>query len=797
MSKNVLILERSSENLKKIGQKGKTVLEGVFAEFGKENRNGRIYEEKEYLPHLEYLKKDIASGQLLGELDHPERFEVALGNVSHRISELWYDQATRQVKGRIEILDGTPKGQIAKALLESGVPLSISSRAAGTVNEDKTVSIQQIYTYDLVAKPGFEAAQLQTINESVKARVSGTLQKLNESYTQYQKSHENLSPKLGLLNENLSIYDVTDKFPQLDLRPEALNLSKNQKLNKSEQLMENQQINDDSLQQWTLFVKNEFSKMNERLNAIENAVLEGKGGDATSSELAKVKKYLHKLKSIQEGSINWQSDMAKAINKVANHSENLAKKHNKNVKLTQKLVETIDYNAEVTNKTQDWVGHNAKILNATVETVDYNANMLNGINEWTTQIAKGVNALNEWSEEKAKAINGMHEWTSSIAKNLNESARWTEQKLSEALTKNGAANLVQYIELVEAGKKDPNVRKKINEMLKSKKIEGKTLNESLGNLLPTIIEVKPIGSMKPEPISKDGKESGVEFDEATGTIIKKKVKASSVGKDQKPKEINAKVPKQEDNAGAKPNADKSEGKGIKGIMVLNTKNALSKPMIKITGDGPSAKMTKSQNMKLDVKAEGKMNESFNKAAAVTGRKSKLNEKLDQIINAIEKERAVINESKVAFPFIQLLSENEQKEFAGLGKSEKEKIGLEIAKHPTNDPKAIKRHWENALVENRIQEPLWLKLAPKKYKELYEKQNATTKEAIAAKAEFFNLNTSYQIEDFWQKSGLNPKPISVLTESVVATGKKSNEKAAETQYDSFVNLIGKQMQKYSR
>ena len=60
--KNLLILERSSQNLQKITRNGKTMLEGVFAEFGIENRNGRIYEEKEYLPHMEYLKKDIANG---------------------------------------------------------------------------------------------------------------------------------------------------------------------------------------------------------------------------------------------------------------------------------------------------------------------------------------------------------------------------------------------------------------------------------------------------------------------------------------------------------------------------------------------------------------------------------------------------------------------------------------------------------------------------------------------------------------------------------------------------------------
>ena len=132
---SVMILERSGQNLQKVSKSGKTVLEGIFAEFGVENRNGRIYEEAQYLKHLEYLKTDCANGNLLGELDHPERFEVSLNNVSHRVTDLWYDQAKRQVLGRIEILEGTPKGQTAKALLDAGVPLSISSRAAGTVRE--------------------------------------------------------------------------------------------------------------------------------------------------------------------------------------------------------------------------------------------------------------------------------------------------------------------------------------------------------------------------------------------------------------------------------------------------------------------------------------------------------------------------------------------------------------------------------------------------------------------------------------------------------------------------------------
>ena len=454
--RNVLILERSSQNLQKINDKGKVVLEGVFAEFGIENRNGRIYEEKEYLPHLEYLKKDIANGNLLGELDHPERFEVALGSVSHRVSELWYDQSARQIKGRIEILN-TPKGQIAKSLLEAGVPLSISSRAAGTVNEDKTVQIQQIYTYDLVAKPGFESAQLTTVNEGARARMTEQIRSLNESYSK-TTSHNISESEFGIVNENITIVDLTDKFPSVKLREEAVALQNPNAKNKSEfNKMENQKVNEDALQQWTVFFKNELSKITSKLGAVENAILEGKGGSA-NEEIEVLKKYVKNLKAIQEKALDWQGDIAKAVNKVASYADSLAEKNNQHYSLTKRVVETVDYNAKTLNATQDWVGNNAKVTNAIAETVDHNAEMTNGLNEWLTQVSKATNALHEWGGEKAKAINGIHDWTSSIAKNVNEMANWSEDMFGRAVSKEDAKTLIKYMELVAESKQDPELK---------------------------------------------------------------------------------------------------------------------------------------------------------------------------------------------------------------------------------------------------------------------------------------------------------------------------------------------------
>jgi len=781
--KSLLILERSSQNLQKITKNGKTMLEGVFAEFGVENRNGRIYEEKEYLPHLEYLKKDIANGNLLGELDHPERFEVALGGVSHRVSELWYDQQARQVKGRIEILEGTPKGQIAKSLLEAGVPLSISSRAAGTVNEDKTVAIQQIYTYDLVAKPGFESAQLHKVNESANPKqvyINELIKQLNES-SSTRKDHS-INSKLGILNENISIIDVTDKYPSVPLREEAKHLIKN---NNSIEMAETKPtMNEEAIQEWTKLFKSELDAIKEDLKKLQ----ESAGG---AGELETLKEYVEKIRKIQEDSLNWSSEIAKAVNEVATYADTLAEKSNKHYNLTKKIAETVDYNAKTLNATQDWTSEVATVTNAIGETVDHNAEMLNGLNEWTTQIAKGVNSLNEWGTEKAKAINGMHEWTSSIAKNLNHSVNWTEDMFGRAISKEDALKLVEYIELVAESKKNPELKSKIEEMLKTHSITAKPLNEAniKGISVITADTLKKVGDTKVDTAHQ--KNTGVEFDEKTHTIIAKLHKNVKVGKGKLPVG-NDKLQMDPAKAGGKlptdggccnDPKDLQTGLKVSKIVAGNTDK-------KITGDGPSKYALKGQNLKLNVKAGGKglTNENLNKVSDIQNRKSNLDEKLSKIIDALEKEKSLDENVKNQFPFTQLLSEEDRKRFGDLDATDKQKVASEITKIPTTDSKVIVKLWENALTKNTVEEPLWLSLAPISYKEAFNASDDTLKENIKARAEFYTLNTQYQIDNFWETSGVIVKPSLTLNESVIA---KTPEES-EQKLDTFVAGIGEYM-----
>ena len=217
-----LIKNQSTSPLKKLNEgqalknPDKYVFEGVFTQCSTPdhkiiNRNGRVYQEQEVLRHLGYLRDMIKEngGRILGELDHPEgRFEVSMKEASHMITDLWYDQKTNCVMGRLEILD-TPNGKTLKSLVDAGYPLYVSSRAAGDVDpKTKEVEIAQIFTYDVVCTPGFKEARLERVNESL--LTDGALKYINESVGGDKKIKvKEVEVPMEAINENVSKFNNT------------------------------------------------------------------------------------------------------------------------------------------------------------------------------------------------------------------------------------------------------------------------------------------------------------------------------------------------------------------------------------------------------------------------------------------------------------------------------------------------------------------------------------------------------------------------------------------------------------
>jgi len=141
-------------------------LGGQFQYADRPNANGRVYP-FDILKHaVTEIQEDIKSRRVMGEFDHPPDAKIHLDRVSHLLTRLWMENAV--VFGEMEILEKTPMGAIAKALIESKVQLGISSRGVGdmetTFHEGK--ELYQVLpgftfvTFDIVAEPSVQGSYL-------------------------------------------------------------------------------------------------------------------------------------------------------------------------------------------------------------------------------------------------------------------------------------------------------------------------------------------------------------------------------------------------------------------------------------------------------------------------------------------------------------------------------------------------------------------------------------------------------------------------------------------------------------
>ena len=150
------------ENLQVIneGKTGPMKVRGVFQRADEENNNGRIYPKALLEREITKLAESMKNRRLMGELDHPQHDSVKLSNVSHLITKL--EARGNEIIGEAEILD-TPMGKVAKALIEGGVQVGISSRGMGTLSEGQDGKRYvnedfRLITWDLVADPSTRGA---------------------------------------------------------------------------------------------------------------------------------------------------------------------------------------------------------------------------------------------------------------------------------------------------------------------------------------------------------------------------------------------------------------------------------------------------------------------------------------------------------------------------------------------------------------------------------------------------------------------------------------------------------------
>ena len=143
-------------------------LSGIFMQAETINKNQRLYPK----PILErevnsYKNTKIAGGNSYGELDHPQSPTVSLKNASHIITDLHFEG--NDVIGKARIIKDHPCGKMAKAIIDEGGILGMSSRALGSLKLVDGVNIVQedfnFATVDIVADPSAHKAFVNSILE--------------------------------------------------------------------------------------------------------------------------------------------------------------------------------------------------------------------------------------------------------------------------------------------------------------------------------------------------------------------------------------------------------------------------------------------------------------------------------------------------------------------------------------------------------------------------------------------------------------------------------------------------------
>lgn len=152
-----------------------TYLSGICMQAVVRNQNDRVYPLDEITEAVRVAMNNIKiTNGIFGELDHPSTLSINMDRVSHVITNLRMEG--NNAIGKMKILcgpNGTPMGNIAKALIESGVRIGVSSRGAGQVNESGEVRGYNFVTMDIVANPSARDARPESIYESLDGNSTG------------------------------------------------------------------------------------------------------------------------------------------------------------------------------------------------------------------------------------------------------------------------------------------------------------------------------------------------------------------------------------------------------------------------------------------------------------------------------------------------------------------------------------------------------------------------------------------------------------------------------------------------
>ncbi len=461
----VWILERYDSPLKVYEDEGGKKADpytfvGPAADFNGVNDNDRMYSKEDYLEHIDtYLKEEINENALLGELDHNEDYMVSMKNISHMIKDLWYDDDSGQVMIKIKLLN-TRDGKDAMAIADEGAPIYISSRASGYIDESGNVTLEKIYTYDIVYRPGFKNAKLKPVNEDVIKKYSNK----KKSIALYEWKDENNSSKSSAINKsnpdskqtnkNMKNYATKEDIEAITESFEnyTQGLSKTLESFKSSiltKLDEAKQLHVKSGKQTFENKKPKAKKINEDggLGGEENpqtnvktpdaeTTIEPQQDDDDSAERNQEQndEFMDKINDLEQTVNNGIAEKESLIDyiqgmtdRVNGHGDYM----NVMSQFCNKMADFMDLISKRVNDVTDYGDTIAERVNDVTDYGEATAERVNDITDYTDMISERTNQLHSYSEKIAENQNKLRDYSSKSIKSLNESLKRANETGSE------------------------------------------------------------------------------------------------------------------------------------------------------------------------------------------------------------------------------------------------------------------------------------------------------------------------------------------------------------------------------
>ena len=440
--KPVLIVENSTSSLIKESSSNQKdyVLGGTFTEFGVKNRNERIYQAEKFLPALQEMNERMNSlGAVYGEFDHPDVFDTSLSRASHIITKAEFVSEKNIVAGEIKLLS-TYWGKEAKALVDDGCPVFVSSRAAGITESDGSVSLKKLFTYDIVADPGFASAKMsvRVLNESLGFCPEGQIEKNN--FRIYELSDESKINELFGMNKDefvtkkqLSDYSqyLVKEIASTKNEVKSAISKGNMPAKKLEQLLEYyEELNNTNTQ-----VAKYLDYLADKIQVVVN---ENKSLKDTTTKLAKHNDYLAEN---LEKAINYSEYLAENLDKNIEYSEYLAENLDKNINYSEYIAENLDKNisyseylAENLDKNIEYSEYLAENLDKNIAYSEYIAENLDKNIAYSEYIAENVDNSIAYSEYLAEHVEGNIAYSEYIAELLDDNIAYSEY-VAESLDK--------------------------------------------------------------------------------------------------------------------------------------------------------------------------------------------------------------------------------------------------------------------------------------------------------------------------------------------------------------------------